>query len=290
MVKVFEGTDHEYYMDGYMKENLDLAKKVIKDDWDMVFIYDGMEGSGKSVKAMQDAFYCDPDLNLLDRYAFTPTEFKRAVLSAKKYQAVVYDEAHSGLNARAAMTTINRTLVSMLTEIRQKNLFVFVILPTFFDLDRYVALWRSRALIHIYTAQNMQRGYFSFYNANNKKMLYIKGKKLYKYGVQKPNFIGRFSSHYPLDEAEYRRRKLAALQGRDNMPDNPEVEQMMYDYLWGKLMELGDRFTQAQKMELMDMKPATFFRRLEAWRQEQANKALTAKLQGNLPILSPITK
>ena len=31
MVKVFVGTDHEYYMDGYLQENMDTAKKVIKE-------------------------------------------------------------------------------------------------------------------------------------------------------------------------------------------------------------------------------------------------------------------
>ena len=41
MVMVFEGTENQYSMDGYMKENLDLAKKVIKKDWDMLFVYDG---------------------------------------------------------------------------------------------------------------------------------------------------------------------------------------------------------------------------------------------------------
>ena len=75
MVKV---TDQDYYIDGIHKENLDIAKKEIKNDWDMLFCYDGPEGSGKSVKAMQDAYYCDPTLSL-DRICFTPQEFKKAI-------------------------------------------------------------------------------------------------------------------------------------------------------------------------------------------------------------------
>ena len=31
-----------FYMDGYLKSNLDLLKKVIKKDWDMVFLIDGL--------------------------------------------------------------------------------------------------------------------------------------------------------------------------------------------------------------------------------------------------------
>jgi hypothetical protein len=273
MAKAFEGTDHEFYIDGYLQENLNMAKKIIKDDWDMLFVYDGMEGSGKSVKAMQDAFFVDPDKNLLDRYAFSPGQFRKAILVAKPYQAVIYDEAHSGLNARAAMSMINRSLVSMLTEIRQKNLFVFVILPTFFDLDKYVALWRSRLLIHVYTSKNMQRGFFSFYNASSKKMLYMKGKKLYKYGVQKPNFIGRFTNYYPLDEVEYRKRKRDALHSREKAQEVVEVLSMMYSLMWEKIMKLDNILTHNQKMAIMDMKPATYFRRLKQWKEMQPEEA-----------------
>jgi len=35
MVKVFQGTDEEFYMDGYLQTNLDTAKKVITKDWDI---------------------------------------------------------------------------------------------------------------------------------------------------------------------------------------------------------------------------------------------------------------
>lgn len=34
------------YLDGFLKANLDLAKDVIKKDWDMIFLVDGYEGSG----------------------------------------------------------------------------------------------------------------------------------------------------------------------------------------------------------------------------------------------------
>lgn len=206
MAKVFEGTENEYYMDGFMKKNLDVAKKVIKKDWDMVFLYDGNEGSGKSVKAMQDAYYCDPSLTV-DRIVFNPEDFKKAVMSAEKYQAIIYDEAYGGLSSRSAMGSVNKAIVQMLTVIREKNLFIFIVLPSFFDIDKYVALWRSRALIHIYTAENFERGYFAFYNKDRKKKMYVEGKKYYNYKVAKPNFFGRFTNFYPVDEKEYREKK-----------------------------------------------------------------------------------
>lgn len=203
-------TEQKYYMDGYLKLAYDKAKKVILNDWDFVFLIDGMEGGGKSVLAQQGATYCDPTFNA-DRIAFTPEEFKTAVLSAKKYQAVIYDEAYTGLSSRGTMSDINKILVQMLAEIRQKNLFVFIVMPTFFDLDKYVALWRSRALLHVYTDKGFGRGYFEFYNKDRKKSLYINGKKFYSYTKPRPNFRGRFTNTYTVDEEAYRTKKLKAL-------------------------------------------------------------------------------
>lgn len=248
-------------MDGYLKNAFDIAKKEIKNDWDFVFNYDGVEGSGKSVKCMQDAFYCDPTLTL-DRYAFNAEEFKAAIRKAEKFQAVVYDEAHSGLNSRAAMSLVNRSLVSMLTEIRQKNLFVFVVLPTFFDLDRYVAIWRSRALIHVYTKESFERGYFAFFNIDRKKMLYIKGKKFYQYSVVKPNFVGRFTNYYPLDQAEYRKRKYNATLANESSSEDEETLKIVNQMIYNKVMK-AENLTHNQKMAILDMPSTTYYRKLK---------------------------
>lgn len=201
------------YYDGYLKSNLDLAKKVIKNDWDMVFAVDGMEGSGKSVLAQQIAYYLDPTLSI-DRITFNPTEFKDAIVKANKFEAVIYDEAYGGLASRQAMSFVNKALVSMMAQIRQKNLFVFVVCPCFFELDKYIAVWRSRALMHVYTNDNFQRGFFSFFNSKRKKDLYMKGKKFYEYIIA-PNFRGRFTKGYVVNEEEYRSKKLKALTETD---------------------------------------------------------------------------
>lgn len=197
------------YIDGILKDNLDIATDVIKKDFDMVFVIDGMEGAGKSTLAAQVASYVDPTFNI-DRIAFTPKEFKEAVLKAKQYQSVLYDEAYGGLSSRATMSRINRTLVKMLTEIRMRNLFVFVVLPCFFDLDKYVALWRSRVLLHVYLKGKYERGRFMFFNIDKKKALYMCGKKYYSYAKPAANFYGTFVSFFPIDKKEYKKRKILA--------------------------------------------------------------------------------
>lgn len=258
-------------MDGYLKKNLEMAKGVIKKDWDMVFIVDGAEGSGKSVMAQQAAYCVDSTFNI-DRIVFTPYAFRKAILASKRYQAIVYDEAYTGLSSRATMSLINRTLVSMLAEIRQKNLFVFVILPSFFDLDKYVALWRSRALIHIYTGQNFQRGFFTFYNAEKKKILYIEGKKYYSYNKPKANFYGRFSNHYVIDEQLYRKLKKEALVKREKGAEEQHIKQQVQDDLFNRLMESEVDMTHEKKIALLAIPKATYYWKLKRWREKEEFK------------------
>ncbi len=195
--------------DGYLRANLDSMKEALKDDWDMIIVVDGPEGSGKSVLAQQCAWYCDPSLDL-SRIVFTAEEFKEVIVKAGPGQAVIYDEAYGGLSSRQTMSRTNQAIVKMLAEIRQKNLFVFIVLPCFFDLDKYVALWRSRALIHVRT-EGWSRGYFDFYNQVGKKILYTLGKKLYNYNTAKRNFFGEFRNNYVVEEKKYRDKKLEAL-------------------------------------------------------------------------------
>jgi hypothetical protein len=212
MVKVTKG-DMEFYVDGYLKNNLDICLDIVHKDWDMVFVIDGTEGSGKSVLAQQIAKYFDPSF-CLDRIVFRAKNFKDEVIKAEKNQAVVWDEALSGLSSRGAMSTVNKTIVDLLAEIRQKNLFLIIVLPTFFDLDKYVALWRSRFLIHVHH-DKFKRGFFNFYNESCKKFLYINGKKFYNYKCAVPSFRGRFTNFYTVDQEEYKAKKLSSLRATD---------------------------------------------------------------------------
>lgn len=268
MVKVFEETDEEFYMDGYLQSNLDIAKNVIKKDWDFLFVVDGGEGAGKSIIAMCMAKYCDPSLTL-DRVVFTPHSFRKAIIEAKQYQVVVFDEAYTGLSSRATMSMINRILIKMLAEIRQKNLFVFIVMPCIFDLDKYVALWRSRALIHVYTGENFQRGYFAFYNTERKKDLYIHGKRFYSYSKPKPNFIGRFTNHYPVDEKEYREKKKNSLIAREKAQEEAELRREIEENMFERVMNLSEDIKHSVRIKMLGMPESTYWVKLRRWKEDK---------------------
>lgn len=212
-MKVKIGT-YELFVDKLLQENLEKLLKKIKKDWDFVFCVDGREGSGKSVFTFQLAFYLTNGKFSLNDIAYTPEEFMEKVIHAEPYSAIVYDEAMTGLMGRSAMGTVNKMLVKMMAEIRQKNLFVFIVLPSIFDLDRTIAMWRTSGVFHIYTDENLNRGYWAYWNYNDKKKLIVEGKKYYSYRKPFPTFHGRFTNFYPFDKEEYKKIKKAALDRR----------------------------------------------------------------------------
>lgn len=197
-----------YYISKRMIAYLESVKsKINKKDKDYVLIIDGYEGSGKSTLAMQIGKYVDPDLNL-DRICLTSDEFKQAIINAKKGQCVIYDEAVTGMAAGESITRIGRLLKSMMMQMRQKNLFVIIVIPAVFDLNKYAVLSRARALFHVYERKDDHK--WVGYNKKDLKMLYLKGKKTYSYRVRS-FFTGIFRGKFVVNEEKYRKKKEEAL-------------------------------------------------------------------------------
>ena len=143
----------------------------------------------------------------------TPNEFTKAILKAKPFQCIVFDEAFTGLSSRASLTEINKLIVNLMMEMRQKNLFVIIVMPTFFLLDRYAAIFRARGLFHVYLKKG-KRGRWVYFNNKKKKLLYLIGKKLFSYSKPISKFRGRFSDQYTINEQDYRDKKGKALMNK----------------------------------------------------------------------------
>ncbi len=197
-------------------EQLNIVKKrVISKDRDWVCVIDGEEGSGKSVLAQQIAKYLDPNFSI-DNIVFNSDAFLKIIKDpkTKKGTAIVLDEAFAAANSRASLSEVNRSMIGVATEMRQKNLFIIFCIPSFFDLDKYFALWRCRALFHVYFTNDEDRRYVIF-SKDQKKMLYLFGKKFYSYAKPHSNFPPfSFSNFYTVDEQEYRLKKAEAFKKR----------------------------------------------------------------------------
>lgn len=191
-------------IDGILKKNLDKVKDIIHKDWDYLYIVDGEVGSGKSVFAQTLAWYCSNGKLTIDQIAFDPKQFKKAVVNAEKFSAIVFDEAFRGLSSRGSLTRTNRVIISMLQEIRQKNLFVFVVLPSVWDVDGYVSKHRMKGLFHVYVDKNRQRGYYRFFTNEYMRFWLGNTKNRYKYPKYSA-FHGRFSQTYMIENIKYKR-------------------------------------------------------------------------------------
>ena len=204
-----------FQINSLLKKQLDVAKKMVRQDFDMVVIVDGeIEGTGKSVLAQQCALYVDPTFNI-NRVVFSPEEFRKAVLEADKYQAIIWDEAYEGTSKFRVMSGINQMIRSLLRQIRQKNLFIFIVIPAFTDLDYDIAVRRSwfllRAELDIdFETEEIQRGNFTFYSRKKKKWLYYVEANRYdiKKGYKASNsFVGFFNNVYGVDKQSYLDKK-----------------------------------------------------------------------------------
>lgn len=200
--------------ESFAKHILIKAIELNHKNWDFVCLVDGTEGSGKTVMVQTCALFCDKEFGI-ERIVFTPEQFMEAVKKAENYQAIIYDEAYGGLSSSRSLSQVNFAIKKMLSEIRRKNLFIFIVMPSFFAIDKNIVLHRARGLIHIYTNANWDRGFFSFYNKDTKNYIYINGKKDYNYMFNKyfPDIRGRFSNNWVVDEAEYNKKKESSTMG-----------------------------------------------------------------------------
>lgn len=229
----------EYYIAPHIKNILDKAKRqVTTGDWDRVYIIDGEEGSGKSLLGLQLGYYLDPTLNL-DRITFNGKDFSNAIDKAEKHQCIIFDEAFNGLASSGAMSKMNRLIVSKLMECRQRNLFIIIILPTIFLLQKYVSIFRSKGLFHVYSTKKGQRGYYRTYNKKNKKYLYLSGMKFYSYKYPYIKKKYRFYGKYPIDEMTYRAKKDQAM--KDEKDSNNQ------DKYYFKFLLLAKRLKETHK-------------------------------------------
>ena len=174
-----------------------------------LYITDNWMVTHNSLLAQQCAIYVDPTMTL-DRVCMTGKEFLLAIDKAEKGQAVILDEAYKDLDSAQSQKKMQGVLKHAMAEMGQKNLFVFIVLPSYFELARYAAIHRSIALLHVYTGRDLERGFFTFYGKKKKQRMYMRGKRWMSY-CEKADFYGRFSSKYVLDEREYREKKSNAL-------------------------------------------------------------------------------
>lgn len=199
-------------MDENLKKIWDRIKaNLVKNDEDRCYIVDGRERCGKSLFTIQQACYIDPTFDI-SRICFTPEELLNCIRTAKPGQVIIFDEAFRGLSSAQSRSKTNQQIKTALMEMGQRNLVLFIVLPSFFLLDIYAATLRSHALFHIAKEPNSKRRMFKVYNERKKWVLYHLGiKHGANYAKPPSRFKGNFYNKYPIDEQAYRKKKSDAL-------------------------------------------------------------------------------
>lgn len=196
----------EIYVDGYMWQALTSLNKYVEHDWDAVGIITGEEGAGKSTVSRQWALLLDKNFSNKN-IVFNAEQFEQAISILPPKSVIVWDEADdTGASwASEMMIMLKKTF----KRIRKMNYVIFLVTPTFHDMNKYFAIHRSRFLVDVY-ADGFKRGYFKLFKKDTKRRLYIKGKKEMDMQCVKPDFRGRFTGDpkgMPIDMEAYEKKK-----------------------------------------------------------------------------------
>lgn len=211
---VVEVEGQSIYLDGYTKKNLDFVKDKVLNGKDMfICVVDGRPGAGKSTLVSQLAFYLNPKTSNKNE-TFTLEQFEEALRTAKKGDVIILDESFEVLNKRTTQSRSNMVILSLLQQMRARQVFIFIILPYVFDLDKNIILGLCDLFFHCYRKDFGNRGRYAAYDRHRLKSLWLNCRQSYSYhlGVAKPNYRARFNSAFPLGSEEYEKKKTDALQ------------------------------------------------------------------------------
>lgn len=195
------------YLDGKLLKVLEGNRKIVmtSDTIERMIIF-GDSGTGKSTIASQIAKFYDNTFTE-ERMCQSEVQFREQLEKMGKHQAIVIDEAFESLNSKESIKKAQILLTNLLQIIRQKNIFLIIVLPALWDLNKSVALSGSNWCMRTYTRLG-KRGFFEAWNKDRKRELYIRGKALHNHKAVRPNFRGRFTKFMPINVEVYKQMKL----------------------------------------------------------------------------------
>lgn len=271
-------------IDGYLKSNLDGIPGFLKKGYDCIGIISGMSKVriGKSSMAIGTIgsyiawllaggkVDCHQEtknnkltwiidnvvlpnkkvrFNLKENVCFSAEDLKKTAHKLlKKYgkqQVIIYDEGRQGLDSARAMESINKGMEDFFQTCGFMEHVILIVLPNFFKLHEDYAVARSLFLINVFADKQYNRGYFSFFNEEQKEKLFYFGKKRLgvraKYSAASSNFWGKFSSWFPFDKDDYEKLKEEAMikYGKKKTNQKYKKQRDACMYLLKKNAEMG---------------------------------------------------
>lgn len=206
------------YFDGYTLEVLKTAKMLQKNNFDFFSLCSGLEGVGKSMFEAQKCAFMDEKFGLDSGLCFTGKEFIDRVYNAPDESAVLLDEGWATVASVKRLARFQIELIEALTKCRAKKLYMSIISPTFFDINKRIALYRVNCCFYVYAKESndpktgelkVERGQWRYYDRPTLRFLYLQGRKTDNIHAVNATKFGGFTNWLPFDEEEYKRRKAA---------------------------------------------------------------------------------
>jgi len=239
------------YMDNFEKCNIDILAETIVNDMQ----YFGLVCSstyevrtGKTVKTTQfGEYYTDSvnrqhGLNLTfdtRNIVFNSADLIKRALELPRYSCLILDEDDQV--DEHYFSQLSKDLRKFFRKSGQLNLMILLVTPNFFALKKNYAISRSNFLIDVKFGKGtkFERGYFSFYDFDQKRKLYLLGKKTENYLAASSSFSGRFLDGLGVDEKEYKKLKyndLVRADEKDEIPmDEKSIKRRLFKQVYDSL-------------------------------------------------------
>ncbi len=148
--------DPQYSRGKYDAWLVSWIRKRIARNMDVLGLFVGPRGSGKSYSAMELAYTCDSTFNQ-KRVMFDVTDFVDYVVDGdlRKGNAVILDDAGVFMNARDWQTVQNKAISIVAQSFRYRNLITFITVPKWNYIDA-----QTRGLINIFFEATKEQGVF----------------------------------------------------------------------------------------------------------------------------------
>lgn len=210
--KLPDFSEDGYYIDGMLWNILNNVFLIIRKNFDCVFLIDGMEGTGKSILGIFLGYVLSKGKLQVNNIAEDCDDAIRKLEGLPNKSVIIIDEGGLMFSSTEVMKKEQRKLVKILNVIRQKQMILIIVSPSFFNLNKYVSVERSRFLLHVYTDEQLNRGRFAYFGFKTKRKLFTIGKKCFNsYAKPKSDFIGVFRDFNPTWYDEYLKTKQKSL-------------------------------------------------------------------------------
>jgi len=192
-------------------EKIKNIMKYQKNGFDSPILFDGDRRTGKSTLAKATAYLLNPNMTI-NNFVAGIDEAPEKISKANYDDVLIFDEGSLVANSKDGMSKLNKQLEKIIDVVGVKRLVLIFCMPSFFNISKAIAIQHSRFLVHVYTKNRLERGYFLYFGTKKKKILYSIGKKNFgSYKKPKANWNGRFKDFKLPFEKEYDKLKQESL-------------------------------------------------------------------------------